>query len=198
MSPLDDDSDTVMAAAGLRRVRTLDQLRVTLPVPGHAERLAGAGLAVRALRRDADETGVLRVNNRAFRWHPDQADWDGDRLAAALDQDWVDLDGVLVHEGPDGRIDGFCWTRIHPATATEPEQGEIFLIAADPDLHGTGLGRSLVLAGLDHLTARGVGVALLYVEADNEAAQRLYRRLGFTRHHSDGGYAAGAAAAGTT
>ena len=198
VSPLDGDTDTVMAAAGLRRVRTLDQLRVPLPVPGHAERLGGTGLAVRALRRGADEAGVLRINNRAFRWHPDQAGWDRDRLAAALDEDWVDLDGVLVHEGADGTIDGFCWTRVHPATAAEPERGEIFLIATDPDLHGTGLGRSLVLAGLDHLAARGVDTALLYVEADNEPAQRLYRRLGFTRHHSDGGYLAGANTGGST
>lgn len=190
MSPLTDDSDTVMAAAGLRRVRTLDQLRIPLPAPGGASRRDGAGLTVRAFRGGSDADEVLRVNNRAFRWHPDQADWDADRLAAALAQDWVDLDDVLVHEGPEGAIDGFCWTRLHPATAAGPARGEIYLIAADPDRHGTGLGRALVLAGLDHLAARGVDTALLYVEADNEPAQRLYRRLGFTRHHSDGGYAA--------
>ncbi|MFZ4518830.1 MAG: GNAT family N-acetyltransferase [Microthrixaceae bacterium] len=189
VSPLTGESDTVMAAAGLERVRTLDQLRLALPAGGIDERRAGAGLAVRPLRRGHDEAGVVRVNNRAFRWHPDQAGWTVERLAAVLDEEWVDLEGVLVHDGPDGAIDGFCWTRVHPATATEPARGEIFLIAADPDRHGTGLGRALVLAGLDHLAGAGVQIALLYVESDNEPAQRLYRRLGFARHHSDGGYA---------
>ena len=30
---------------------------------------------------------------------------------------------------------------------------------------------------------------MLYTEADNEPAMRLYSKLGFTVHHSDAGYA---------
>ncbi len=39
------------------------------------------------------------------------------------------------------------------------------------------------------MSALGLRLGLLYVEADNEAAIALYERLGFRVHHSDAGYA---------
>src|SRR5690606_29925204 len=105
-------------------------------------------------------------------------------LRATLAEPWVDLDGFLVVDDPDrpGELAGSCWTRVHPATDDEPVLGEIFVIAVDPSQHGKGLGLSLVLAGLDHLAWSGITTGMLYVEADNEPALGLYRRLGFTVH----------------
>jgi ribosomal protein S18 acetylase RimI-like enzyme len=42
-----------------------------------------------------------------------------------------------------------------------------------------------VLAGLDHLARRGLTVGMLYVDADNERATRLYFDLGFRLDHVD-------------
>ena len=42
----------------------------------------------------------------------------------------------------------------------------------------------LTLAGLDWLSARGLGTAMLYVEADNVPARTMYEQLGFTIHHA--------------
>lgn len=185
----DASSDRDMAGRGLARIRTLHQMRRALPVDAEL-RGSAAPLEVRAFRPGVDDAAVLEVNNRAFDWHPDQGGWDRDRLRTGLAQDWVRLDGFLVHDGADGKVDGFCWTRIHPASAAgDAPMGEVFVIAADPRRHGTGLGRALVLAGLDHLTREGLGIAMLYVESDNAPALRLYERLGFTVHHSDAAYA---------
>jgi mycothiol synthase len=166
-------------------------------------------ITVRAIRLDdpSDVEGFLRVNNRAFHWHPEQGGWNADRLAATVAEPWFDPAGFLVHDGgtvsteradPDGTsadatsaIDGFCWTKVHPPGHTDPDDpviGEIFVIAADPSTHGSGLGRALTVAGLEHLARAGIGVGMLYVEADNAPAVSLYERLGFTVHHSDAAY----------
>jgi len=166
-----DDDDRAAAAAGFVRSRELLQLRRTLPIP------ETTSIVVRPVRHD-DTEGWLEVNNRAFAWHPEQSDWTAERLGATQAEDWFDPDGFLVHDGPDGRLDGFCWTKVH--AELDPPVGEIFVIAADPSTHGTGLGRALVLAGLRHLANAGLTEAMLYVEADNAPALRLYESLGFS------------------
>jgi mycothiol synthase len=181
-----------MAEQGWARVRLLHQMRRSLPLPDEL-RDATRRITVTPYADD-DAEGLLRVNNRAFAWHPDQGGWDADRLATAMAEPWFRPEDLLVHR-TDGRVDGFCWTKAHPALregvddGPRPASGEIFVIAADPDTHGTGLGRALTVAGLDHLAEQGLRLGLLYVEADNDAAIALYERLGFRVHHSDAGYA---------
>jgi mycothiol synthase len=105
-------------------------------------------------------------------------------LQARAREPWFDADGFLLHER-DGRLAGFCWTKIHPANAASEALGEIYVIAVDPDFHGLGLGRALTLAGLDWLARKGVGTGMLYVDAANVAAVTMYERLGFAVHHDD-------------
>ena len=56
---------------------------------------------------------------------------------------------------------------------------------------GSGLGRALTLVGLEHLRARGLTEAMLYVDADNEPAIGLYRGLGFAHWDTDRMYQRG-------
>lgn len=175
----------VAAALGLHPTRELHQLRRPLPVadddPGRAD---APSLRLRPFVPGRDDEAWLRVNNAAFAWHPDQAGQTLETLHATLAEPWVDLDGFLVTDDPDaeGELAGFCWTRVHPATADDPVLGEIFAIGVAPAHHGKRLGATLVLAGLDHLAWSGVGTGVLYVEGDNAPAQKLYARLGFHPH----------------
>jgi len=181
------EHDRIAEAVGLKRGRELRQLRRPLPVhlPVHPD--GGPAPAVRPFRVGHDEASWLEVNNRAFNWHEEQGGWDSGTLADREAQPWFDPDGFLLHER-DGRLAGFCWTKVHPDT--EPPLGEIYVIAVDPDFRGLGLGRALAVAGLDWLASRGLGTAMLYVDGDNTPALHLYETLGFTVDHIDRAYTA--------
>lgn len=171
---VETSDDSVATAAEFEANRELWQLRCPLPAPA-------TDLQVRAfLPEDAED--FLRVNNRAFHWHPEQGGMTPADLAARQAEDWFDAQGFLIYE-TEGRMAGFCWTKVHPDT--EPPMGEIYVIAVDPDFHGRGLGEPLTLAGLAHLADRGLTLGMLYVESDNDPANAVYERIGFTRDHAD-------------
>jgi len=182
--------DRVAQAAGLSRGRELRQLRRALPV--HEQ----ATVAVRPFVPGRDEQAWLEVNNRAFSWHPEQGGWDLDTLRHREEQPWFDPAGFLLHER-DGKLAAFCWTKVHDHSHGDHglPLGEIYVVAVDPAYQRMGLGRQMVLAGLDWLARRGFRTAMLYVDADNHGALHLYEELGFTLDHVDRAYVGHVAAA---
>ena len=182
--PADEALDQLVRSAGFAPTRTTLQLRRSLPIPDDRRGRPPRGKApiLRPFRPDHDEASWLDVNRRAFAWHPEQGRWTLSDLTEREREPWFRAEGFLVHDADpqSHRIDGFCWTQIH--ADDEPPLGEIYVIGVDPDNHGRGLGRALVLAGLDWLTDAGLEVAMLYVESDNEPALRLYHDLGFVEH----------------
>lgn len=178
---IDDRLDAIARAAGLEPWRDLLQMRCALPA-------RSTDVVTRAFT-NGDANAFVAVNNRAFAWHPEQGGMTRADLVASQREPWFDADGFRIHQ-IDGRLAGFCWTKVHPANdATgDPPLGEIYVIAVDPDFHGRKLGTALTLAGLDWLAGQGLETGMLYVEHDNEAAVRTYERIGFTVHHTDRAY----------
>lgn len=127
----------------------------------------------------ADTAELLRVNAAAFAHHPEQGALDEAGVAERMAEPWFDPAGLLVADGPDGRLLGFHWTKVHRSGS-----GEVYVLGIDPAAQGLGLGRALTRAGLAHLATRGCARVHLYVEASNAAARALYVGQGFTLHHT--------------
>ena len=179
--PRASDAENELARSlGLTRGRELLQMRRPLPLPPEEK-----AVDTRPFVPGRDEERWLEVNNRAFAWHPEQGGWDVETLQAREAEAWFDPEGFLLHER-DGRLAGFCWTKIH--ADSQPPLGEIYVIAVDPDFQGLGLGRSLVVSGLRYLEGRGLGTGMLYVDGGNTPAVSLYKDMGFTVDHTDQAY----------
>ncbi|MCU1441072.1 MAG: mshD [Rhodoglobus sp.] len=162
---------------GLEPVRELLQLRA--PVQEISESaLASASTTVSAFRVGTDEDAWLELNARAFAQHPEQGAVTREDLETLMAEPWFHADDFLMlWEGND--LVGYSWLKIDGAT------GEFYVVGVHPDRQGAGLGRRLVEAGLARLAEEGIRESLLYVEAENAPALRLYRSFGFREHSID-------------
>ncbi|MFI5715382.1 mycothiol synthase [Nocardia sp. NPDC051750] len=170
--------------------RELWQMRRSLATPELPDVVIPDDLIVRTYAGPADDAELLRVNNAAFDWHPEQGGWTDGELAARRAESWFDPAGVFLAFAADDphRLLGFHWTKIHHDE--RPPAGEVYVVGIDPAAQGRGLGRLLTLIGLHHLRDAGLGEVLLYTEADNTAAVHTYNRLGFAPAHIDIAYTA--------
>ena len=179
-------------SAGLVSVRELWQMRLDLAsseLPALGER---ADVVLRTYAGPVDDEAVLKVNNEAFSWHPEQGGWTEQEMADRRAEPWFDAAGFfLAADAVTGELLGFHWTKVHAAQDGEQALGEVYVVGVAPSAQGRGLGRLLTLRGLHHLRDAGLGTVLLYVEADNTAAVHTYERLGFSRFHVDRAYARG-------
>jgi mycothiol synthase len=176
------------AAAGFERVRALWRMCRSLRAPLAEPKLA-AGIAVRTFAVGRDEQAWLDLNAKAFAGHPEQGAWTRDDLSQREQEPWFDPAGFFLAERA-GQLAGFHWTKIHGRGGTGAAHehqpiGEVYVVGVDPAEQGSGLGRALTLIGLRYLRAHGLSDVMLYVDAANTAAIRLYESLGFTHQDTD-------------
>jgi mycothiol synthase len=189
-------AEATAAALDLVPVRRLLQMR--RPLRDLPEPAIPAGVRIRGYAGPSDDDELLRVNNAAFSWHPEQAGWTKADIADRRAEPWFDPDGLFLAFDDEHRLLGFHWTKVHPPR-DGVAIGEVYVVGVDPAVQGGGLGSVLTIVGMAGLARRlcgpagtGDAVVLLYVESDNTAAVRTYQRLGFTVHSTDTAYAAAA------
>ncbi|MHA7661819.1 mycothiol synthase [Mycolicibacterium sp. HS_4_1] len=192
-----DGARATAAALGLTAVRELWQMRRSLsalpPLP------AAPGVRLTTYPGPEVDAELLRVNNAAFHWHPEQGGWTRAEVDERRGESWFDPAGLFLAydsaaDAAEDRLLGFHWTKVHRTPDTEGSDasgiGEVYVVGVGPDAQGRGLGALLTLAGLHYLAERlgADGTVLLYVEADNTAAVKTYRRLGFELYNADVAY----------
>lgn len=184
--------DTLPEARALAAVANLDVarelFRMARPLDGLGDVVVPQGVRIRTYTGRDDHAELLRVNNAAFSWHPEQGGWAESHLAERLSAPWFDPAGLFMAVDEDsGALLGFHWTKVH-----DGRTGEVYVLGVDPAAQGRGLGRTLTLAGLNHLAGTLPGAdpkVILYVESDNTAAVKTYRGLGFEVAAVDTAYA---------
>ena len=172
------DDDNLLNSIGFSSYRDLWQMRCKFPPNGE-------GIPTRPFICGVDDEAFLEVNSRAFSWHPEQGSLDLSKLNDLFKEEWFDDEGFLLLEVKN-RLAGFCWTKMHHQG--DLTVGEIFAIAVDPDFHGRGFGKPLTISGLNYLANVGADLGMLYVEADNKPAIRMYEDIGFTHFSTNRAY----------
>jgi GNAT superfamily N-acetyltransferase len=108
--------------------------------------------------------GGLSVDHRAARW------------GRLLDRSGPDR--VLVAEQA-GRIVGFASVGPTRDRDLGPETGQVGTLYVEPGIWGTGVGRSVLDAGLERLATAGYHRAVLWMLSTNERAAAFYRHRGW-------------------
>ncbi|MFF5501464.1 mycothiol synthase [Streptomyces roseolus] len=165
---------------GLTLFRELRQLRRPLAPLDVPEPVLPEGVTIRTFVPGQDDAAWLAVNAAAFAHHPEQGSLTQRDLNDRIAEPWFDPKGFFLAE-KDGELVGFHWTKVH----AEERLGEVYVVGILPGAQGGGLGKALTATGLRHLAGQGLPTAMLYVDADNSAAVRVYEGLGFRTHEVD-------------
>jgi mycothiol synthase len=171
-------------AAALDLVAARELLQMRRPLTDLPPVKVADGVVLRTYAGPSDDAELLRVNNAAFSWHPEQGGWTDADIAERRGEPWFDPEGLFLAFDSD-RLVGFHWTKVHG-----PDLGEVYVVGVDPEAQGRGIGATLTLVGLHYLADR-IGAAAevaLYVEADNSAAVKTYERLDFSLFAADVAY----------
>jgi len=124
-----------------------------------------------------DEESLCALQNLAFTsswgFRPNMVE----EIRYLVNTSWCSPEGILFIN--EGQIKvGYCWTMDHP---TDREKGWIRMIGINPTYRGRGLGRAVLIAGIEYLRKRGKQEIELLVYSRNQSAKRLYQSTGFKR-----------------
>lgn len=180
---------SLAAKLGFAKARELWQMRRSLfaPLPKARE---VSDVCVRSFQVGVDETAWLELNSTVFADHPEQGRMSAQDLAVRMSEQWFDPAGFLIatqEKSGNEVMVGYHWTKVHggPGSHGHAEIGEIYVLGISPDLRGSGLAKLLSVRGLEYLRSQGLPAAMLYVDADNQAAIALYESLGFAHWDTD-------------
>jgi mycothiol synthase len=160
-------------------VRSLDE-----PIP---EPRTPEGFTLREVAGPHEAEKWVEMFNLSFIDHPNHHPWKVDQVLHYLSEPIYRQELNLIAVAPDGTFAGFCWGLINPEANARSghSQGEIDVLGTRRGFRRMGIGRALLLAGLQRLKQAGVTSAQLGVVANNPTgALHLYESAGFRPLHT--------------
>jgi mycothiol synthase len=186
-------SNTLSKSLGFDNIRTVLQMSKPITDIVQIPQL-DQGFIIRNFIPGIDSDAWLSLNNKVFKEHPEQGNWQLSDLNIRLGEEWFDEQGFFLAE-INNKIIGSTWTKIHGShthqhegeieSHAHPAIGEIYITAVDQEYSGRGIGKVLTITALNYLKYQGFSNAMLYVDFDNKAALNLYQSLGFTQSGMD-------------
>ena len=183
-------ANNLATSFNFEKIRTVLQMQKVLtqiqPLPALDPKIV-----IRSFLPGLDSSNWLSLNNKVFKDHPEQSDWQLSDLNHRINEEWFDEKGFFIATIDDQLI-GSTWTKIHGSLTHDhggshdhPAIGEIYITAVDPEYAGMGLGKALTITALNYLKYQGLNDAMLYVDFNNSKALKLYNQLGFTESGKD-------------
>lgn len=177
---------TLLESYGFRSDRYFFTLERSLaePIP---EAQLPSGFTLRQVAGEQDAQAWVELFNQSFIDH-----WNHHDVTIECFKYWLseehykpELDLVAVAE--DGTWAAFCWCNISPEENQRSgrNEGWIGVLGTRRGFRRLGLGRAMLLAGMQRLRAAGVDSVRLGVDADNPSgAGKLYESVGFGKVHN--------------
>ena len=182
---------------GFEKIRTVLQMSRPLTeiqqLPDLGKEV-GEDFVIRNFLPDIDINAWLSLNNKVFKDHPEQGNWQLSDLNIRLNEEWFDEKGFFLAE-VNNEIIGSAWTKIHGSNSIVMKEegvdhnyqvvGEIYITSINPKFQGNHLGKALTILSMNYLYHKGLKDVLLYVDQENKTAVNLYKSLGFKTHKKD-------------
>ena len=176
IAAVDGAARELLSDHGYLHVRTAWHMRMDLPA-AYVSGPAPPGVTIRPSIEGVDDVEIWETMDSAFRTHfgyqPVDLErwWDNTRRAGHYEPS---LMLVATHEG---RIVGASYQYV----LAEDRIGWVGDLAVRPEMQGRGIGSALLRSALSDLSRRGMRIAELNVDSQNESgAVHLYRKVGMT------------------
>ena len=175
-SPNDEAGHRILRTAGFSPVKRFWGMRWERgPVPPVE---LPDGFSLRSLRLGRDEEGLTHLQNACFGENWGFSPNTKEEIDARVRMNRCDPEGIIFIVDSH-RPSAFNWTL--RSAALGRSTGWIAMTGVHPDFRNRGMGRAVLVAGMQYLSAKGVDGIELEVDSENAPAIGLYLRLGFRR-----------------
>jgi len=170
-----------LTANGFTPERYFDRMQRSLRDPILPVQLP-PGFSIRRVNHQQEAEAWVDMFNQSFIDHWDFHPLTVEEFLRDVNQPDYQPELDLVAVAEDGTLAAFCDCRINPGDRTEQHTpGWIAILGTRRGYRRIGLGRAMLLAGLEALKDAGANIALLGVDKQNPSqAFRLYESVGFT------------------